>query len=181
MARDVIVLFHCLLLAACATAPELSRWPVDMPARGYYESLYNHDAENQANQSLEKYLKWVKIFYDGWGGVRGWRSIEEEILADADAAAQQYLRRGMDDLGRKISGEWAKSFSARVINGETVQVWVNAAYECSRRRDHERLMEAIDRDVEALLGGRLDRSAISLERYYPDAEQPPLFEDFEDK
>lgn len=168
-----------LLLAACAVAPERAGWPADMPPRSWYVSVYNADARNRESQSLQKYLKWVKVFYNGWGGVRGWRSVQEEILADADPADREGLRRWLEELGRKISGEWAKSYGARAINGQTVQVWVNAAYECSARRDHERLIRAIDRDVDALLAGRLDRSAITLERYYPDAERPPLFEDYD--
>lgn len=178
MTRNGVLFAVFLLLAACALTPEKAEWPADMPPRSWYVYLYNADTGNQENQSLEKYLKWVRIFYRGWGGVRGWRSIEEEILADTDAADREQLRRGLDDLGRKISGEWAKSYGVRLINGKAVQAWVDAAYECSEQRDHERLLRAIDRDVEALLAGRLNASEITLKRYYPDAEKASPFDDY---
>lgn len=166
----------CMMSAGCAVAPKKPEWPADMPPRSYYESRYTEDLDNQQDQSLQKYLKWVKVFYAGWGGVRGWRSIRAEILADVDAAERERLREGLDDLGKRISGEWAKAYGRRVIDSRMVQVWINAAYEASARREHRRLLNRISRDVDALLAGKLEPGVVSLNRYYPDAAQPPPFD-----
>lgn len=161
----------------CAVVPDRPAWPSDLPSLAYYESLYAGDPENRKHQSREEYLKWVKAFYRGWGGLRGWNSIMNEILDDVDEAEREALRRELDKLGRLISGEWAKAYGERVIDSNMLQIWINAAYEAGERHDYQRLLKKLSTDVEALLGDAMDPSAITLKRYYPDAAQPPPFKD----
>lgn len=164
-----------LTLAACALVQEKPGWPDNIPPRSYYESRYGADRHNQQYQSQQDYLKWVQRFYAGWGGIDGWHSIREQILADVDAADQESMRRQLDELGRRISPEWAKLSDQRAIVNKTVQTWINAAYEAGARGDHERLLEEISADVDALLTDALEPAAITLSRYYPDMKPATAF------
>lgn len=161
-----------LIGAGCAVAPERSDWPSGLSPLAYYQSLYADDPGNSKHQTWKEYLRWVKAFYLGWGGLRGWNSIREEILADVDAVHQESIRRELEDLGRRISAEWAKAYGQRVINSKMLQVWVDATNEAAERREYVHLLDRVAGDVDALLSGRLDPSMITLSRYYPDAAQP---------
>ena len=162
-----------LFLAGCAMAPERPDWPDNLPQRAYYEARYAADEYNQQHQSKQDYLRWVKRFYHGWGGVQGWLSIREQILADVDPADRDYMRDELARLGKRIAAEWAKQSDRRTIFNKTVQVWINAAYEAGTHGDHRRLLRQISTDVDALLADSLQPSQITLSRYYPDAAQPP--------
>lgn len=173
-ARRAILLAVIIMIYGCTITPERRAWPSDLPPRDYYEFLYAEDLGNQEHQSLQEYLKWIKAFYRGWGGLRGWDSIREQILTDVDAAEREAMRRKLDKLGRRISGEWAKANGQRVIDSKTLQVWVNAAYKAGERRDYQQLLVKVTADVEGLLTGALDPSIITLHRYYPDTEPSPV-------
>jgi len=162
-----------LMTASCALVPERPEWPDNLPPRSYYEAQYAADRYNQQFQSKQEYLMWVQRFYTGWGGVQGWHTIREEILAEVDTASQARMRDALRKLDQRISAEWAKESDRRVIVNQTVQVWIDAAYEAGIRGDHWRLLRQISADVDALLAGTLEPSRITLGRYYPDAEQPP--------
>lgn len=168
------ILMLVLGLAGCANVPEQrTEWPDNLPPLNYYESRYAADEYNQQYQTRQDYLRWVKRFYTGWGGVQGWFSIREQILADVDPADRSWMRTRLDKLGQRISAEWAKQSDRRAIVNRTVQVWINAAYEAGVHGDHARLVKQIAADVDALLADRLQQSRITLSRYYPDAEKPP--------
>ena len=164
-----------LLLAGCATAPErqLPEWPDNLPPLSYYEARYAADSYNQQHQTKQDYLLWVKRFYKGWGGIQGWLSIREQILADIPQNERAAMREKLNRLGQRIASEWAKQSDRRAIVNKTVQVWINAAHLAGTRDDHERLVRQISTDVDALLSDNLETSRITLSRYYPDAKQPP--------
>jgi len=161
-----------LLMTACATSPQLPEWPANLPPRAYYESAYAADTANQQYQSEQEYLTWVKRFYTGWGGIRGWHSIRKEILNDVPADERTTLRDRLRRLGQRMAAEWAKASDQRALTSKTVQVWSNAAYEASAHRNHMELLQQVNKDLNALLAGTLDADAITLQRYYPDAEMP---------
>ncbi len=158
------LIFVLSFINGCAVTPERAAWPPELPPLAYFESRYAEDPGNSQHQSRQEYLKWVKAFYRGWGGLRGWNAIREELLADADAADRESMRRQLDVLGRRISGEWAKAYGQRVINSKMLQVWVDAANEAAERREYARLLNRLTGDVDALLSGRLDPSMITLDR-----------------
>ncbi|CAN0585882.1 unnamed protein product, partial [Ectocarpus sp. 12 AP-2014] len=57
----------CLQLAACASWRDglAGAWPTGIPPRSYFVEVYEADAENQLQQSVETYLYWVRSFYEG--------------------------------------------------------------------------------------------------------------------
>lgn len=162
-----------LFLTACATSPQLPEWPGNLPPRAYYESAYAADSANQEHQTEQEYLTWVKRFYSGWGGVRGWQAISKEIVNDAPADERMAIRERLRQLGQRMAAEWAKASGERALTGKTVQVWSNAAYEASAHRNYMELLNQVSQDLTALLAGRLDEGDITLQRYYADAEMPP--------
>lgn len=163
-----------MLLGGCAMiAPERPDWPEYLPPLAYYEARYAADEYNQQYQTKQDYLLWVKRFYHGWGGVQGWLSIREQILADVDPADRAYMHDELTGLGKRIAAEWAKQSDRRTIVNKTVQVWIDAAYEAGVHGDHRHLLHQISTDVDALLANNLKPSRITLSRYYPDADQPP--------
>lgn len=169
-----------LMMTGCATAPERPEWPENMPPRAYYESQYAADSNNQQHQSEREYLLWVKRFYTGWSGVDGWHSLREQILSDVAVDKRPAMRDQLRTLGRRMAAEWAKASGQRAITGQTVQVWSHAAREAGARGNYEQLVRQIAGDLDALLAGTLEASAITLNRYYPDAEPPPAIGAVED-
>jgi len=161
------------MTAACALIQETPGWPAELPPQSYYESVYAADRHNQEVQSKAGYLLWVKRFYRGWGGIPGWFAIREQVLADVEPDRRDEMAARLNDLGRRIAGEWAKASDRRAILATTVQVWIDAAHEAGAHGDHERLLQQISADVDALLADTMEPAAIRLSRYYPHAEPPP--------
>jgi len=157
-----------LLAAGCATAPEQPAWPAGIPPRAHFEARYATDPQNQQVQTEAEYLQWVRRFFTGWAGIRGWHSVRDDLLAETEPARREAVRARLDALGRRIAGEWAKASPQRAVRTRTIQVWGNAALEAVERGEQMTLVEAIAADVDALLAGELAPAEIRLQRYYPE-------------
>lgn len=171
--RCACLISLALMTASCVSLEEKPEWPQELPSRTWYESRYAADPYNQQYQTKQEYMLWVQRFYSGWAGIPGWHSIREQVLADAEPAQRSHLESQMRDLGQRMSAEWAKASDRRRILAGTVQVWIDAANEAGVHGDHERLLQQISDDVDALIAGQLEPRVITLRRYYPDTDPPP--------
>ena len=68
MLKLVLGALLVVFAASCSTTRQQahSDWPASLPERSHYVALYDMDKENQAVQSRDDYLRWVKRFYRGW-------------------------------------------------------------------------------------------------------------------
>lgn len=167
--RLVAIFGLALLMGGCATQKRIDHaWPSDIPPRSYFESVYAADTVNQQVQSEAEYLVWIVRYYEGWELYRrGWKKATRELLANIDDPDEvKYLSAKMADIGRSISGEWAKKTNQRVIRTQHVSVWGNALLEAIARGEERQLVDTIDRDVNKLLDKKLPLNAITPERYY---------------
>lgn len=153
-----------LMLGACTTVtPE--NWPASAPPHQHFVEAYRSDEANQAHQSRDEYLTWVRRFYEGRPGVLGWNDITDSVIQDMDG--QQ--RSAVDDLGfrlgRRIATEWAKDNDVRRIDTAMLSLWGSIMVTAESPDTRLEAMRAIDRDTRALLEGDLSATQITEERY----------------
>jgi len=160
-------------LAACSLfrpATDSQAWPEDLPARDYFEAVYEADSANQELQSKQAYLSWIIRFYQGSAIYRrGWNDLVPDVIAGIEPPEQQQaLERQLHSIGRRISADWAKDNSVRQITTAHLATWGQAMNESVVRDEQVELVQQIARDVDRLLQNQLEPQAIVASRYYPE-------------
>ncbi len=177
LVRCLMLLLIVTGLGACSTqSVRQGDWPETLPPQGYFESIYAADSSNQAVQSLDEYLVWIKRYYLGWELYRrGWLRMTNELLETIDDPAMaDQISIKMADLGQSIAGEWAKKSRYRTIHTRHVSVWGNALLEAMARGDEWQLINHIQQDVDLLLAHQLAADDVTLDRYYARDDNDPF-------
>lgn len=170
-----LILVISILCVACARLyVKPVEWPDDLPPMDYYENAYEQDPRNRALQSRDKYLTWVRRFYMGWDLYQdGWLATTRDILLGIeDEAARQRVEEKLFQLGKLLSAEWAKDSPERAVRTRELSIWGQALLKSLDHQRQEKLVDHVTRDVNALLGGSLDRTDINLKRYVETAGDP---------
>lgn len=165
-------IFLCVLLTAgCATQPGQQQvWPEQLPAQSYFEQIYSADLANQAVQTKEDYLKWIKRFYLGWALYpNGWQWLTDSVLKETDDYQLRLsIKQQMASVGERIGAEWAKDSAHRSINTGHLAVWGNAMKLAIKHNSQQQYVKQVSSDVDALLSTTLSPSDINIERYFPE-------------
>jgi hypothetical protein len=175
--RVVVSVFVAAAIVGCArTPPSESDWPTGIPPQGYYNEVYDLDAENQDVQSRAEYLTWVIRFYEGWTLYEeGWNWTTARVLDSLEIPEQKArVRAKMAELGARVSAEWSKDAANRHVFTRTISAWGQALLESINRSEEEVLLDKVSADVDALFAGELDSDDIVYERYY-DADTIEFF------
>ncbi|MFC1850057.1 hypothetical protein ACFL27_07690 [candidate division CSSED10-310 bacterium] len=69
------------------------------------------------------YAYWIEKFYQGSMLIPGWNSIKEQILAVTPEHEQKTIAQRVDNLGERISREWAQDNENRAISSSHLQLW----------------------------------------------------------
>ncbi len=164
--RLLSVLLLSLVLSACAQRPDLLAWPADLPPQAHFLSLYAADIPNQALQTQQQYLEWVVRFYEGSEFMAlGWNAIAESVLVDLSDAQRSQLTRQLADLGKAISGEWAKDNQVRRIDTAMLSLW-GSVMQADFAPDYRlAAVTMIRHDVSDLLSARLAPEQVHEQRY----------------
>ena len=170
--KCLILIGFVLLLGACVSVPEKeASWSSAWPPETLFEAAYEAELDNQAVQSADNYMRWIRRFYQGWTFYsEGWDWLADRVLMGIDDDAQrQQITQQMYSMGMRISREWAKSSNHRVINTRHLLVW-GEALKLSAARDQELwLAVKVSADIDRLLAFELDPSMIKSSRYYADS------------
>ena len=170
--KCLILIGFVLLLGACVSVPEKeASWSSAWPPESLFEAAYEAELDNQAVQSADNYMRWIRRFYQGWTFYsEGWDWLTDRVLVGIDDDAQrQQITQHMYSMGMRISREWAKSSDHRVINTRHLLVW-GEALKLSAARDQELwLAVKVSADIDRLLAFELDPSMIKSSRYYADS------------
>ncbi len=164
--RLLSVLLLSLVLSACAQRVDLPVWPADLPPQAHFLGLYEADLANQALQTRQQYLEWVVRFYEGSQYMAlGWNAIAESVLVDLSDRRRAQLSRQLDELGKAISGEWAKDNQVRRIDTAMLSLW-GAVMQADFAPDYRVAAVAMIRqDVVELLNARLAPEHVDEQRY----------------
>lgn len=130
-----------------------------------FELAWEEDEINKSLQPREEYLKWVSNFYKGSPFVPGWTKRQEELCAPLSPAEAPVAEARLEKLGRALATEWAKDNKHRKINSDLLRLVADILVEA---RDDSRLVEVVDallRDVKALVDGELKPNAVTKDRY----------------
>jgi hypothetical protein len=146
--------------------------------KDYYQQAYAAAEDNSGKQSWAEYWDAVEKFLltEKTGKFeraviekilrrpfRGWLDLIEEVLKKvAGEATQAEFRPRLEELGKKIAGEWAKESGARRIHtrsnqGEpNLETWLEQLETATGRetgdgREIEKVIKAISRSVERAL------------------------------
>lgn len=167
--RIVLILsIASLLFTSCVRAPvKEMEWPEDIPPLGFFETAYEQDEENREIQRKDNYLLWVVRFYKGWELYEhGWQSTIQNILYNVkDTSRRTRIETKLAHLGKLISAEWAKDSPNRLIRSRELSIWGRALLVSIDRKNEEKLVDQVTRDVNALLAGELSPDQITLKRY----------------
>ena len=170
--KCLILIGFVLLLGACVSVPEKeASWSSAWPPESLFVAAYEAELDNQAVQSADNYMRWIRRFYQGWTFYsEGWDWLTDRVLVGIDDDAQrQQITQHMYSMGMRISREWAKSSDHRVINTRHLLVW-GEALKLSAARDQELwLAVKVSADIDRLLAFELDPSMIKSSRYYADS------------
>ena len=170
--KQLIIISFLVFLTACTAVPERAEhWSSSWPPKTVFEAAYESELDNQAVQSAEHYMRWIRRFYQGWTFYpEGWDWLTDRVLMGIDDDAQrQQITQHMYSMGMRISKEWAKSSDHRVINTRHLLVW-GEALKLSAARDQELwLAVKVSADIDRLLAFELDPSMIKSSRYYADS------------
>ena len=141
-------------------------WPEALPERQYFEANYRKDKDNQLVQSHVDYLDWVVSFYEGTLiAPVGWLDLQSIVLKIAEPESRPELDKKLTDLGRLISGEWAKENNKRVIDSRLLSLWGSVMQLSDDPQVQAQAILLIEKDVSALLNRQLMPEAITDERY----------------
>ena len=170
--KYLILIGFIALLGACVSVPEKEvSWSSAWPPESLFVAAYEAELDNQAVQSADNYMRWIRRFYQGWTFYsEGWDWLTDRVLVGIDDDAQRLqITQHMYSMGMRISREWAKSSNHRVINTRHLLVW-GEALKLSAARDQELwLAVKVSADIDRLLALELDPSMIKSSRYYADS------------
>ena len=159
-----------LFLAGCAglgNAP-VDDWPAGAPQAGFFLGVYQRDTVNQEHQTLEKYLYWVRGFYQGTPLYpRSWNDITGDIIEASDPEHAQELEARLFVLGRDIAAEWSKSRNVNHVKTGHLAVWGTAAERSVAEGNIDETLSRISKDLQGLLKQELAASEITASRYHP--------------
>lgn len=160
-----------MILAGCASYPQIvENWSADMPPSRIFIAEYSRDVDNQAEQSIENYLMWVKRFYQGWVVYdRGWINMSAELSEEiSDPVERKKAQEKIHQIGLLIAPEWAKEKESRYIKTSAVSEWGESLLEALSRGQVLELMDSVVKDIALLKGSELTSEEITIERYFPD-------------
>ena len=141
-------------------------WPEALPGREYFEANYKKDKNNQLVQSKVDYLGWVISFYEGaLIAPVGWLDLQSIIIEMAEPEDRLELGKQLTELGRLISGEWAKENDKRVIDSRLLSLWGSVIQLSDDPQVQAQAILLIEKDVSALLNRQLTPESITDERY----------------
>ncbi len=164
--RLLSVLLLTVVLSACAQRADLLAWPVELPPREHFLRLYEADIPNQALQTRQQYLEWVRRFYEGSQYMAlGWNAIAESVLVDLSEAERAQLSRQLDALGKAICGEWAKDNQVRRIDTAMLSLWGGVMQADFAPEYRLAAVAMIRQDVAELLSARLAPELVDEQRY----------------
>ena len=163
--RNVLLFLWLISLLKCSVTNTIF-WPGTLPGREYFEANYEEDKDNQLVQSKIDYLGWVVSFYEGTLiAPVGWLELQTIVLEIAEPEDRLELDKQLTDLGRLISGEWAKENNGRVIDSRLLSLWGSVMQLSDDPQVQAQAILLIEKDVNALLNHQLIPEAITDERY----------------
>jgi len=169
--KALAVLTLIFFIAGCATSIEDIEWPDGAYPRGYFEASFLEDPAAGRYQNLDDYLLWITRFYIGYSITPGWLELQAEVRSRLDEPQSAYANAVIErlyHLGGLIGAEWAKSNEVRLLDTRNAAVWRDALVESIFQDDLDHYITRVENDVEAILAGRLEKEAITFERYYVD-------------
>ncbi len=168
------LIFVLLFTSGCSNLKD--QWPDQMPKRSLFLKAYHADTENKQIQTREEYLLWIQRFYLGWEIYRnGWLKVTNQLLEETtNQQDRKIIEKKMQQIGFKISCEWAKKNKHRQIFTRHVSIWGNALLESLDRNEPLTLIDKVNADVDALLLHQLHPKAITENRYYAQDENNPF-------
>ena len=95
----------------------------------------------------------------------GWLELQRIVLEIAEPESRPELDKRLTDLGRLISGEWAKENNKRVIDSRLLSLWGSVMQLSDDPQVQAQAILLIEKDVNALLNRQLIPEAITDERY----------------
>lgn len=164
--KFVAIFSLIIFLSSCVSSP--SSWPDTLPKVSTFQANWKQDVANQSIQDEGEYLLWVQRFYEGFNAVPGWIDMTRQVLTRLPEEERAVASEQLAALGLKISGEWAKDNSVRLIDTSTVATWRDALQESLSRMEFASYLVLLNQDLAALLGGALAPETINFERYYTD-------------
>ncbi|HKI21559.1 MAG TPA: hypothetical protein VKA15_26935 [Isosphaeraceae bacterium] len=94
------------------------------PTEDDYRPEYDRDRVNQRVQTWNQYWGWVTSFYNGNAFSAGWsRQAKASVGVVKSATKQKELTELLNDLGKRISMEWAKDNGVRKISTADLNRW----------------------------------------------------------
>ena len=166
-----------LLTSGCVSKTSVADWPADLPARSIFVETFHQQQKNGTNSSkLQNHLSWVKRYYQGSIIYPlGWNRMTEMLLGTlSDESQRSGIESRMKRLGMTIVIEWAQDNKYRAIDSAAVAVWGNGLRTASQLGEQQLFVGKVERDVDALIAGELNKKQITRERYYPRED----FDDF---
>tara|TARA_R110000824_G_scaffold318073_1_gene505251 strand:+ start:75004 stop:75534 length:531 start_codon:yes stop_codon:yes gene_type:complete len=164
------IIFSAAVLSACSTLYESDDWPQTLPSKNYFTEYYQRNVDNHPYQTVEDYLAWVRIFYQGNVLSIGWEELSEGVLVELPDAKKTEYEKRMFTLGQRIGAEWALDNSVRLIDTRSASVWSDALLEAIYLKELEAFIFKMENDVDSILTGRLNKNEIAFTRYYDEEE-----------
>ena len=162
--KSLLFLWVLFLLGCSVTGPIF--WPDKLPELAYFEANYKRDKDNQLVQSKADYLGWVVSFYEGTLiAPVGWLNLQSIVVEMAEPQDRLELGKQLTELGRLISGEWAKENDKRVIDSRLLSLWGSVMQLSDGPQVQAQAILLIEKDVNALLNRQLTPESITDERY----------------
>ena len=162
--KSLFFLWVLFPLGCSVTGPIF--WPEKLPELAYFEANYKRDKDNQLVQSKADYLGWVVSFYEGTLiAPVGWLNLQSIVVEIAEPKDRLELGKQLTELGRVISGEWAKENDKRVIDSRLLSLWGSVIQLSDDPRVQTQAILLIEKDVSALLNRQLTPESITDERY----------------
>ncbi len=94
------------------------------PQQEDFRPAYERDKVNQRVQTWNQYWGWIESFYGGNGFSVGWtRQARATIAVVKSEDKQRELMALLNDLGKRISMEWAKDNGVRKISTADLNRW----------------------------------------------------------
>jgi len=170
--KYLAIVITIFTLVGCASVPKQAEWPSDIPAYSHYVEAYKTDLDNQNKQDFDTYLKWVVGFYRGTELYSdGWHKISSEALASTDNPKDRAnVQYKLAWIGEKVSAEWAKSNSLRLINTRHVSIWAISLEESIVQGKLLTYIDEVVHDVDAILAGSIEPDDITDYRYFAESE-----------